>query len=367
MKKFEIFLVAPPGLEKPLAEEVRNAGFSKPKMMPGGVRFRGNWTDVWRANLELRGSVKVLARVGSFSAMSLEALEKRSKDLSWGQVLRSEIPIKVDVTCRKSKIYHAGAAAERIGKALSDEMGITISSSANVTVKTRIEDNRVTFSLDTSGERLHKRGNKEAVAKAPMRESMAALFLRQMGFDGSQPVFDPMCGSGTFPIEAAEIAAGLAPGRSRRFAFEQLASFDAAIWSSMRQIGTQCIPEQKFFGSDRDAGAIAMAKGNASRASVSEFTCFSQLNATDILPPTDTPGIVIVNPPYGTRIGNKKHLYSVYAGLGAALKAHFHKWHVGLITTETGLARASGLPFEEPGPPVAHGGLKVRLFKCYLP
>ena len=126
----------------------------------------------------------------------------------------------------------------------------------------RIEDDYCTFSVDTSGEPLHRRGHKEAVGKAPMRETLAALFLRQCGYDGAEPVLDPMCGSGTFVIEAAEMAAGLAPGRTRRFAFEDLAGFDAEAWAEMKQApsrGTDII----FHGSDRDAGAVKSAVANA--------------------------------------------------------------------------------------------------------
>ncbi len=120
-------------------------------------------------------------------------------------------------------------------------------------IKARIDDDLCTISVDTSGASLHKRGHKEAVAKAPMRENLAALFLRQCGFDGSETVVDPMCGSGTFVIEAAEIAAGLKPGRSRRFAFEQLATFDSTAWQRLRGNPEKREVAVRFFGSDRDA------------------------------------------------------------------------------------------------------------------
>lgn len=362
MSKFEIFLVAPPGLEKPLAEETRAAGFVKPKMMPGGVRFRGDWKEVWRANLELRGTVKVLARIGSFTASHLAQLDAQSRAFPWARVLRSDVAVKVDVTTRKSKIYHAGAAAERIERALREEMGIEISPDAEVVLKARIDENIVTFSVDTSGESLHKRGHKEAVAKAPMRETMAAMFLRQMGFDGSQPVLDPMCGSGTFVIEAAEIAAGLMPGRSRHFAFEQLSSFDPEVWVSLKAHSAATPPVARFYGSDRDAGAVRMSGANAARAGVAKWVDFSQRNAAEIMPPEGPPGIVIVNPPYGARIGNKRHLFALHAGLGTALKARFSGWRVGIITTDAGLAKSTGLALLPPGPAVAHGGLRVQLF-----
>lgn len=361
--KFEIFVVTAPGLEKPLAAEMKEAGFKKPKMMPGGVRFRGNWSEVMRANLTLRGAVKVLARFASFQTMHLNQLEGLTADLPWRSVLRTDTPVKVEVVTQQSKIYHAGAAKERIEKGLRAALDIATDDDAPVTVKTRIDNNMVTFSLDTSGDSLHKRGFKAAVAKAPMRETMAAMFLRQMGYDGTQTVIDPMCGSGTFIIEAAEIAAGLLPGRERGFAFEHLATFDAATWAEMRQSEVQPT-DTRFHGADKDAGAVQMSQDNADRAGVADLCTFAQTSAGDLTLPDGAPGIVIVNPPYGTRIGDKKPLYALHASLGRALKERFAGWQVGIVTSDTGLAKATGLPLETPFAPVAHGGLTVKLHTC---
>src|SRR5690606_39247284 len=130
---------------------------------------------------------------------------------------------------------------------------------APVRIVARVEDDLVTLSVDTTGEALHRRGHKQAVNAAPMRENLASLFLRQAGYTGAGPVLDPMCGSGTFVIEAAEIAAGLKPGRARGFALEHLASFDRDLWDAMRREDAVTPPTQRFFGSDRDAGAIRMS------------------------------------------------------------------------------------------------------------
>lgn len=360
---FEIFLSAPPGLEPVLAEEARELGFAAPTPVPGGVTVQGGWPEVWRANLELRGAGKVLARIGGFMAFHLAQLDKRSRKFPWGDVLRPDVPVRIEATCAKSKIYHAGAAAQRIEKAVAEELGAEISAEADICVKARIIDNNVTFSIDTSGDPLHKRGHKEAVGKAPMRETLASMFLRQCGYDGTEPVVDPMCGSGTFVLEAAEIAAGLAPGRSRAFAFERLASFDPAAWDAMRGAGQARVPAQRFYGSDRDAGAVRMARANAARAGVAEFCDFECHAFGDLTPPDGPPGLVMVNPPYGGRIGNKKLLYGLYAGLGQVLATRFKGWRVGMVTSDASLARASGLPFKPLGPPVAHGGMKVWLFQ----
>jgi putative N6-adenine-specific DNA methylase len=361
--EFEIFLVSPPGLEAVLCAEVQALGFIDPKAIEGGVVVRGGWPEVWRANLEIRGATRVLARIGAFHAGHLAQLDKLARKFPWSETLRPEVPVKVEVTCKKSRIYHAGAAAQRIETAIREELGAPISPDAELCIMARFEDNLCTISIDTSGESLHKRGYKEAVAKAPMRETMASLFLRQCGYDGNETVVDPMCGSGTFVIEAAEIAAKLNPGRARRFAFEQLRSFDETAWKRLRDSSQSVKPALHFFGSDRDAGAIRMSRANAERAGVTDFTVFQHHAVSNITPPPGPPGLVIVNPPYGTRIGDKKPLVALYATLGKTLLTRFSGWRVGLITTDTSLAKATGLPFAPPGRSVSHGGLKVRLFQ----
>lgn len=247
-------MVGTPGHESALLAEALENGFGDAQATPGGVTFQGTWEDVWRANLVMRGATRVLARIGSFMAFHLAQLDKRARKFPWDTVLRTDVSVRVEVsTSRKSKIYHAGAATQRIETALKESHGLSISADAPVTIKVRIDDNRVTLSVDTSGESLHKRGHKEAVGKAPMRETMAALMLRACGYDGTEPVVDPMCGSGTFVIEAAEIAAGLVPGRSRDFAFMHLATFDPGRWSILRKMGaTRHDVGQYFYGSDRE-------------------------------------------------------------------------------------------------------------------
>lgn len=359
---FEIFLVATPGLEAPLLQEAQEAGFAGASLIAGGVVLRGGWPEVWRANLVLRGATRVLARIGEFRAFHLAQLDKRARKFPWSDVLRPDVPVRVEATSKRSKIYHAGAAAQRIEGALT-AAGIALSPEAELVLKLRIDDNLCTFSVDTSGESLHKRGHKEAVNKAPMRETMAAMFLRECGFTGAEPVLDPMCGSGTFVIEAAEIATGLYPGRTRDFAFQRLASFHPTAWEQMKSANLPRTPVARFYGSDRDAGAIRMSEANAARAGVSDWTEFHLAPISDIHPPEGPAGLVMVNPPYGARIGNKKPLFGLYAALGAVLKERFQGWRVGIVTSDSGLAKATALPFRPPSQPIAHGGLKVRLFQ----
>jgi putative N6-adenine-specific DNA methylase len=363
---FEIFLVTAPGLESVLCAEARAKGFMAPTPIMGGVTVRGGWPEVWRVNLEIRGAARVLARIAAFRAFHLAQLDKRARKVAWADFLRPDVPFRVEASCKHSRIYHDRAAAQRIEKAIRDLVGAPVSPDAELCIKARIDDDLCTISVDTSGESLHKRGHKEEVAKAPMRENLAALFLRQCGYDGAEPVVDPMCGSGTFVIEAAEIAAGLNPGRSRRFAFEQLASFDPAAWRRLCGNGRDGKPHNgsavRFYGSDHDAGAIRMSRANAARAGVAEMTEFRQHAISDLIAPSGPPGLVIVNPPYGARIGDKRGLSSLYSALGQTLLSRFAGWRVGLVTNDASLAEATGLPFAAPAGPVSHGGLRVTLF-----
>jgi putative N6-adenine-specific DNA methylase len=361
--RFEIFLATAPGLEEVLRAEVRAKGFNSPKAVPGGVTVKGGWPEVWRANLWIRGAGRVLARLASFRALHLAELKAQARKVPWGEVLRPDVPFRVEATCAKSRIFHSGAAAERVETAIRGTLGAPPSPQAQVLVRARIEHDECTLAVDTSGEPLHKRGYKEAVGKAPMRETTASLLLRQCGFDGSDTVVDPMCGSGTFVIEAAEIAARLNPGRARRFAFEQLATFDAAAWERMQGANSRRTPQARFYGSDRDAGVVAMAQANAERAGVAAFTEFRQCPVSDIAAPEGPPGLVMVNPPYGARIGYGKTLLPLYRALGQVLLARFPGWRVGLVTSETKLARATGLPFLPTTAPIPHGGLRVTLFQ----
>ncbi|MEP4194045.1 MAG: class I SAM-dependent RNA methyltransferase [Aliishimia sp.] len=356
----EIFCVTAPGLESLLKAEAEALGFDVKSMVPGGVTLQGEWPEVWRANQTLRGATRVLVRLTSFRAMHLAQLDKRARKLPWSDWLRKDVPVRVDATCRKSKIYHAKAATQRIEKAVTETLGVPLAKDAPITLKVRIEDDLCTISVDTSGESLHKRGLKQQVNKAPMRETLASLFLRACGYDGQEPVYDPMCGSGTFPVEAAEIAVGLSPGRARSFAFEHLSSFQG---DQLPETQTAKPTALRFYGSDRDTGAIKMSRDYAERARVNDITKFDVKSISDIVPPEGAPGLVIVNPPYGGRIGNTKPLFGLYGSMGARLIDQFKGWRVGIITADGGLAKATGLPFEAPGPIIDHGGIKIRLWQ----
>ncbi|MEM9581368.1 MAG: THUMP domain-containing protein, partial [Pseudomonadota bacterium] len=184
MKPFEIFCTCPPGLEPFLEAEALEKGFTGAEAVPGGVRFAGLWPNVMRANLHLRGATRVLARIARHEIHNLSQLERIARAIDWQQVFRSDVPLRIDASCKRSKINHAGAAKGRLERALAASLGAPITADGLVTLMLRIENNKAVFSVDTSGAPLHLRGTKQAVGKAPMRETMAALLLRAAGYDG---------------------------------------------------------------------------------------------------------------------------------------------------------------------------------------
>lgn len=333
-RPFEIFLACNPGLEAVLADEVRHKGFKRPAAVPGGVTILGLWPDVWRANLWLRGANRVLARIDSFRVTQLAELYARARHVDWPSILPPGVPFEVEAVCAKSRIYHSGAAAERITQAIRSRVGSAHGADSPVTIMARLDHDVCTLSIDTTGELLHKRGYKTAIGHAPMRETLAALFLQQCGYDGTEPMLDPMCGSGTFVIEAAQIAARLNPGRLRRFAFEALATFDPASWQQMRGVARAADASVRCYGSDRDDAAVAMSIANAERAGVAAGTSFRCATVSECTPPDGTPGLVIMNPPYGARMGETERLTALYRALGQTLLQRFTGWRVGLITTD---------------------------------
>ena len=186
-----------------------------------------------------------------------------------------------------------------------------------------------------------------------------------MKFDGSQVVYDPMCGSGTIVIEAAEIALGLPAGRNRTFAFMELPSFKKDEYEKLAKINQKKI-KLKFYGSDRDNGAIQNSIKNSQKANVGTSCDFKTKSISNATPPTQEPGIILVNPPYGKRVGSRKNLFALYRSLGQTLSEKFVGWHVGIITSDTGLAKATELKFLDISSAVDNGGTKVKLYETKI-
>jgi putative N6-adenine-specific DNA methylase len=387
----KLFAVSAPGLEAFTANELRGLGLaaSLPATQAGagmdeesgGVAFEGGRREIYRANLWLRTASRVLVRLGEFSAVNFQELRKKAGRLEWERFLIPGQAVTLRVTCRKSRLYHSDAVAERLAGAIGDRLGkppllepqlaqnvpgeLPEGQLAPVLIVARLLHDRCTISFDSSGELLHRRGYRLASAKAPLRETLAAGMLLAAGWEPAAALLDPFCGSGTIPIEAALIKVGIAPGRARRFAFMDWPDFDGKLWETMLAEGQGNAPTGKvpILASDRDAGAIEAARSNAERAGVSgeiEFTCRAVSDALAGIPPGSGIGWVVTNPPYGVRVSADKDLRNLYARFGNALREARPGWQVAILCSDERLVRQTGLRLDT-SLSLVNGGVAVRL------
>jgi putative N6-adenine-specific DNA methylase len=379
MNLFPIYCVCTPGLEPFLRQELQQLGLLKAEAAQtgaqgGGVAFDGDPHALYRANLWLRTASRVIVRLGAFEAVGFSELRRRAARLEWERYLKPGAPVSLRVTCHKSRLYHSDAVAERVGVAIGDRLGQAPPALKSYDedegtppqlVIVRLAHDQCTISLDSSGELLHRRGYRLASAKAPLRETLAAGMLLACGWDKVAPLIDPFCGSGTIPIEAALLADGIAPGGHRRFAFMDWPGFDKALWQAMlsraekaqKRLHASGVPH--ILASDRDAGAIEMARANAQRAGVAdriEFAC----QAVSAIQPPKQPGWIVTNPPYGLRVSADTDLRNLYAQLGNVLRTKCPGWQVGILCSELALLGQTGLKLDS-RLSLVNGGVAVKL------
>ena len=289
-----LFAVCAPGLADVLLSEVRALGVQG-RAEPAGVQVEDD-AQLARLNLWLRTASRVLVRMGEpFRATSFPELVKKASALPWERFVRRGASAEFNVTCRKSRLYHSGAVEQRLREASGLREG------EGQLFVARFENDLCTVSADSSGALLHQRGWRGPQAKAPLRETLAAALLLAAGYDGSEPLCDPFCGSGTIAIEAAHIAMRRAPGVMREFAFMKWPRFDAKAFEKLREEarrGERAAPAA-IAASDQDAGAVAAARENAHRAGVRLDVAQRRVDA---LPADAGPGLIASNPPYGVRI-----------------------------------------------------------------
>jgi putative N6-adenine-specific DNA methylase len=379
------FAVCAPGLESFTAKELKELGlllirssspartFSPGKDEAdeiGGVEFRGSLADLYLANLHLRTASRILLHLGSFYADTFSGLGRRAKRLSWEAYLKPGRPVALRVACHKSRLFHSGAVTERVMESIGSRLGQLPpikkwkgeeESNPPQLVIVRLVENRCTFSLDSSGVLLHKRGYRLATAKAPLRETLAAGILMASGWDLRSPLIDPFCGAGTIPIEAALMARGIPAGLQRHFAFMDWPNFDAEVWERLKDLSQegQAKSFSLIMGSDRDAGAIRAAGGNAERAGVADTVVFS-CRALSGLEPPPGPGWVVTNPPHGVRLKSNRDLRSLYIRLGRVLRAKCPGWDAAILCADDSLLELTGIKIDRRFP-MRSGGLQVKL------
>jgi putative N6-adenine-specific DNA methylase len=375
--RLDLFAIAAPGLEPIVERELRAVGADGVHVEAGGVAFTGGREVMYRANLHLRTASRVIARVAEFGARGFPELVRQAKRQPWERYLDPERSVQLRVTCRKSRLYHSGAVAERVMEGIEKRLGVEGIKAikgdedddvlGGQLVIVRMARDRCLLSVDTSGELLHRRGYREATAKAPIRETLAAALLLATEWRVETPLLDPFCGSGTIAIEGAMLARRIAPGLHRRFAFMQWPDFDAALWRRMHDEAVrEILPRAPapILGSDRDAGAVEAACANAARAGVADDVELEKRALSAIQPPTER-GWVCTNPPYGVRVSERAELRNLYAQLGKVLRAKCPGWTVAMFSSDPRLERATGLAMR-PVLRTVNGGIPVRVVRTVL-
>ncbi|MCB9766261.1 MAG: class I SAM-dependent RNA methyltransferase [Alphaproteobacteria bacterium] len=363
--RFTLFVVAAPGVEHVVAEEVEELADRPVEAVPGGVRLKGTLVDAAGLVLWCRTGGRVLVELGEVPAASLQELRARARALPWSQVLHPGQPFTVKATLRDARYKRADAAAENVQRAIQDATRGRHHRGRlpQVEVRARVAGRTATLSVDAGGGLLHRRGYRKATAKAPLRENLAAAILRAAGWRPGVPLVDPMCGSGTFSIEAALWAADRAPGLERRPPIVDAPAFPGSAWGALLQEAKRSIRpvEGVFLASDRDRGALTAARSNAERAEVAAAITFAQRAVTDPIPsPPTGPGLVVLNPPYGKRVAENVRLAGLYHAAGRALAAQLPGWRVAALSPDRALAGRL-VPGGEPLLEFSNGGIPVLL------
>lgn len=368
-----IFAVCAPGIEPVLERELRQLFAESPvlasiKKEEGGISFRGNFADVQLANLWLRTASRVLIRVASFVAGGFDQFRQKFGLVPWERYVLPEIPLQFRISSYKSQLYHTEAIAERAQESIEKRTGVPVlrfhgsdeDAETPQRIIIRFFKDRCTVSLDSSGDNLYRRGYRLAVAKAPLRETFAAAMLLASGWDGQSPFLDPFCGSGAIPIEAGLIAGNIAPGSFRKFSFESWETFVDDDWQQIRSTAETLRREivAPIAGADRDAGAVQYSIENAERAGLADAVTFSCRAVTDNKRFGDSPGWIVTNPPYGTRIRHNRDLRNLFAAFGNLCRESFPGWRCGFLCTEEELVRQTRLKME-PKLAFSNGGISV--------
>jgi putative N6-adenine-specific DNA methylase len=412
---FDWFVPCPRGLEAPLAAELAEIGakhldgapFKAGKEVPGGVHFRGGWAAGMAANLHSRIASRVLLKMAHGPYRSENDIYDLAYQQQWEQWFTANQTMRVDITAIKSPLRSLEFTTLRVKDAVCDRLRELSGSrpsidtaQPDVRVFAFLTMNECTLYLDTSGDPLFKRGWRLDKGAAPLRENLAAGILRLTGWTPGTPLYDPMCGSGTFLAEAAQVALNIAPGVERRFGFEKLKQYDVNAWQKLKVAAVDAKraartsrADLQIFGSDISGDMLEKAYSNLDRAGLPELT-LKQIDARHMTPPSDTPGILVANPPYGERIevrgrgprGEVRELKSrnrdeeeeaftraqpdpadleFFISFGNALKQRFPGWRAYVLTSDRKLPGLMRLR-ESTKTPLFNGALECRLFRFDL-
>ncbi len=368
-REHDFFIVCSPGLEKICRSEIIAAGFPEntPTLVEGGIEFTGRISDCAALNLNLRSPSRILLRMGRFKADSFEKLEKKIRGIDFALFLPKNCDLKFSVTARKSRLYHSDAIAQRceaiILEQLKSEDTFTAQTPSTQTLHVRADQDEFFISLDTSGDLLYKRGIKQKITPAPLRETLAFALLFRAGFSAGDILLDPMCGSGTFSLEAAMIKAGVPPGLFRPFAFESWPGFSPKAFAHLKKQAKENqspVPEKQIFASDVDDQAVAVMKENMSGHDFCKTIDLCQKDFFSLSRPkvpSGKKGVIMMNPPYGKRLEGKTGTKNFYREIEKKLMSDFKGWRLGLILPSKEALPNSLLRLQLKS--IFHGGLNL--------
>jgi putative N6-adenine-specific DNA methylase len=368
----EIFFApCPRGLEQTLAGELVELGALEVRATDAGVGFEGSLPLAYRINLWSRLASRVLWQVGAASYASEDDVYRAAYELPWPEWFAVEQSIAVSTNARRCPLRSLDFVTLRIKDAVCDRFRNAVGARPDVDTrapKVRVfaflDETTATFYLDTSGEALFKRGKRDQAGEAPLKENLAAGILRLTGWRPGTALFDPMCGSGAFLLEAAQIALRMAPGAGREFGFARLSNFDAGAWDSLvREADAMRLPAEPLaiYGSDLYGAALKDARVNAEAIGLVDVIQLKQANILEVSPPAES-GILLANPPYGVRIGEQEELARLYPQVGDVLKKRFAGWTAYFFTADLRLAKLIRLNASK-RTPLFNGPLECRLFE----
>jgi len=365
------FSPCPRGLEAILANELITLGAQEVRATDGGVHFAGEFLLSYRVNLHSRIASRVLWRVAMANYYSEQDIYDTAHALPWTDWFDTTRTIRVNMAAIRCPLRSLDFATLKIKDAVCDKFRTLTGERPSVDTHTPdirihafLEESRMTLYVDTSGDALFKRGVRQYTNIAPLRENLAAGILHLAGWQPGTPLLDPMCGSGTFLIEAALMSLNIAPGINRGFAFEKLKNFDAAAWRDLRaqaQAAQKPVTALPIFGSDLYGDELKAARLNLENAGLLDAVSLNQANVLEISAPADY-GVLVANLPYGERMGDLEELEALYPKLGDVLKKKFGGWNAYLFTSDLRMPKFIRLSVSR-RTPLFNGAIECRLFE----
>ncbi|EKD07851.1 MAG: THUMP domain-containing protein [Limnospira sp. PMC 1291.21] len=371
----EYFATVAHGLESVAANELESLGARQVKPDFAGVSFSGDRHLLYKVNLWSRTIFRVLVPIAKFPCPNGDRLYKEVQKIDWEEYIKPHQTLSVHCTGKNRQLNHTHFTALQVKNAIVDQQRDKFSQrstvdilDADLHINLHINGNHGILSLDSSGPSLHRRGYRPAVGKAPLKESLAAGLLDLAQWQGDRPFLDPLCGSGTLPLEATLKALNVAPGLFREtFALMKWSDFDESLWKQLvREAQASCREDLKISigGCDRDSEAIAQANYNAKKCGVDSHISLWEAYLSEVEPTGDN-GLIVCNPPYGERLGNVEELGDLYQQLGDILKQRFKGWTAFIFTGNKALSKRIGLRTSQ-RIPLYNGALPCTLLKYEL-